>query len=95
MSGNRGGEESRYWYSYQVQKYAMESILKKKGYKNYKTIMQNLIKEADNSNYKNHNDLFMLVRQYFNEEDFKEIAKVYRKIGVQLLKEMQPYFGKE
>ncbi|MEN9338497.1 MAG: hypothetical protein RI945_222 [Candidatus Parcubacteria bacterium] len=89
------GKDGQYWYSYQVQKYAMEQVLKNKGYKNAKKIVQNLIEEAEDSDYKNHDELFVSARKYFQEEDFKEISKIYRSIGVQLLAKMKPYFEKK
>ncbi len=91
----RSGKNGRYWYSYQVQKYAMEQILKNKGYKNYKKIVHDLIEQASNSNYKNHDEIFKTARKYFVEEDFVYIASIYKEIWVKLLKEMKPYFDKK
>lgn len=90
-----GGKKDRYWYSYQVQKYAMEQVLKGKGYDNYKKIVHDLIEQANNSNYENHDSVFISARKYFVEEDFEKIAQIYRRIGVQLLKKMKPYFKKQ
>lgn len=88
-----GGKEDRYWYSYQVQKYAMEQVLKNKGYKDAKIIVKHLIEKAEDT--KNRDELFISARKYFQEEDLKEIAKIFRTIGVKLLNEMKPYFQKE
>lgn len=87
-------EKNNYWYSYQVQKYAMEQVLIQKGYKNPKTIIDKLIQEAEESYYKNHDELFVSARKYFKEDDFEKIAQIYRKIGIELLKKMKPYFSK-
>jgi hypothetical protein len=86
------GPEGRYEYSYKVQRYAMEQVLKNKGYKNPKATVEELVTFASNSDYVNHDEVFILARKHFKEEDFKEIAKIYRRIGVDLLKTMRPYF---
>lgn len=85
-------ENNRYWYSYQVQRYAMEQVLNQKGYKNSKAIVEDLIREAGNLDYKD-NTLFVSARKYFTEEDFETIAQIYKKIGVEMLKKMKPYFS--
>ncbi len=87
-------ENDNYWYSYQVQKYAMEQVLNQKGYQNPSVIVEGLIQEAKKSDYKNHDDLFVSARKYFTEDDFEKVAEIYRRIGVELLKMMKPYFSK-
>ncbi|MBI2410598.1 MAG: hypothetical protein HYV32_01710 [Candidatus Kerfeldbacteria bacterium] len=87
-------ENDRYWYSYQVQKHAMEHVLKQKGYHNPTGIIEDLIKEAENSDDENHDDVFVSARRYFTEDDFEKIAQIYRRIGVELLKKMKPHFSK-
>jgi hypothetical protein len=87
-------KDDRYWYSYRVQQYAMEQVLRNKGVSDPKSVVRRLLEEADNSNYKNHGELFVSARKYFKEEEFSEIAKIYRRIGVELLKKMKPYFAK-
>lgn len=86
------GKDDPYWYSYQVQKYAMEQVLRKKGVKNPKKIVHGLIEEANNSNHTNHHQLFIMARKYFLEDDFTKIGVIYGRIGVELLKKMKPYF---
>ncbi|MGV8161951.1 MAG: hypothetical protein ACP5N2_01290 [Candidatus Nanoarchaeia archaeon] len=86
------GVEDRYAFSYEVQKYAMAKVLKSKGYKNPKATINKLVDFAANSDNSNHDELFIMTRKYFQEEDFKEIAEIYERIGVELLKTMQPYF---
>lgn len=92
---DRKAENDRYWYSYQIQRYAMEEVLKQKGFKNAKAIVEDLIQEAKNSDYKNHDHIFVSARKYFDENDFEKIAQIYRRIGVKLLKSIKPYFSKE
>jgi len=41
-------ENNRYWYSYQVQRYAMERILEQKGYENPSAIVDSLIQDLKN-----------------------------------------------
>lgn len=89
------GKEDRYWYSYQVQQYAMEKVLTEKGYDYPQKIVQELMDEANKSDYKTHDQLFVLAAKYFEQEDFVKIAEVYRRIGVEVLKTMQPYFQGE
>lgn len=86
--------DDRYRYSYKVQMYAMEQVLFKKGFRDAKRIVKKLIKIADKRTLENHDDLFVSAREYFTEDDFAEIASIYRKIGVELLKKMAPYFHK-
>jgi hypothetical protein len=87
-------KEDNYWYSYQVQKYAMEIVLKEKGYEDPKAIVDEIIKVASSRTYKNVDDLFIFAIKYFIEDDFEKIAKIYRRIGVELLSKMKPYFLK-
>jgi hypothetical protein len=76
----------RYNYSEKVQRYAMKDVLKKKWYKNSKKIVDNLIMIADTISYLTPRELlFKEARKYYQEDDFDEIAKIYRRIGVQLL----------
>ncbi|MGV8169260.1 MAG: hypothetical protein ACP5N3_04355 [Candidatus Nanoarchaeia archaeon] len=89
------GPEGRYAYTFKVQRYAMEQVLKNKGYKNPKSIVNNIIEFAAKTDCTNHDSLFILTRKYFQEDDFKEIAKIYERIGVDLLRTMKPYFKKD
>ncbi len=87
------GAEGSYAYSYAVQKYAMERVLREKGYKNAKSIIENLISASENSELDSQPQ-YTLARKYFTEEDFIKIGEIYRRIGVALLKEMAPFFKK-
>ena len=86
------GTEGRYWYSYQVQRYAMEKVLQQRGVEDPSTTVRALIEKANTSNWKTRDELFVLARRHFREEDFVEVAKIYRRIGVALLKKMAPYY---
>ncbi|MGV8086712.1 MAG: hypothetical protein ACP5N1_03705 [Candidatus Woesearchaeota archaeon] len=90
-----GLPDGEYAYAYRVQEYAMVQVLKNKGYNNSREIVDALISIAKEVDYKTYNNLFVLTRHFFKEEDFKEIAKIYRRIGVDLLKTMQPYFKEQ
>ena len=95
--GTRKDGKGQYFYSYQVQRYAMEKTLKDKGLKNYKDIVKNILKESEKSYpvkdprfYKRPE--FDLAKKYFDEKDFKNIAKIYRRIGIQVLRKIKSYF---
>jgi hypothetical protein len=87
-------KEGQYWYTYKVQEYAMKEILKEKGYKNPDSIIKNIVKSIDEAGYNDRKEAFAEAKKYFQEEDFEKIAVIYRRIGVQLLKTMKPYFKK-
>jgi hypothetical protein len=72
----------------------MKEILKEKGYKNPDSIIKNIVKSIDEAGYNDRKEAFAEAKKYFQEEDFEKIAVIYRRIGVQLLKTMKPYFKK-
>lgn len=85
-------KSDRYWYSYQVQKYAMIKVLQKKWTKNPEGVVNTLIARAQDFSEHRHDQLFVYAREFFQETDFIEIAKIYRRIWLNLLKKMRPYY---
>jgi hypothetical protein len=83
-------EKTQYYFSYQVQRYAMEQILKSKGF-DPKPIMDKIFNLAESEGEVVYLPLLELLHKYFNERDFKEIARVYREIGVEVLKRLKGY----
>lgn len=88
-------EEWQYWFSYQVQKYAMVLILKRKWIPNPEKVVEQIITKANWSDFRNHDEVFSYVRKYFQEKDFLEITEVYKRIWIQLLQSMKPYHKKK
>ena len=86
-------ETHLYRYSYQVQRYAMVEVLRRKNISNPEKVVHDLIETA--ADYRKTHELHASARKYFKEEDFSEIAKIYRRIGVELLKKMKPYYSKQ
>jgi hypothetical protein len=84
----------RYWYSYQIQKYAMEQVLKEKWFINPKYIVDLLITKASKYTPINEEKLYFFAHNFFQDEDWIKIAQIYKRIWVELLKQMKPYFKK-
>lgn len=89
------GDEGRYWFSYQVQKGAMEHVLARKpGMNNEsaKKVVQELL-DASGA-IPSHDREYALARQHFTEDDFVAIAKIYERVGVELLIALRPFVNK-
>lgn len=89
------GNKNRYRYSYQVQKYAMKQVLTEKWFINPQYIINLLISKANKYNIINYEEVYFLARKFFQEEDLKKIAQIYRRIWIELLIKMKPYFSKK
>lgn len=81
-------KDNQYWYSYQAQQHAMEQVLKQKGQKGYKAIVDDLIRTAGQTV---DSDPAKKAREHFTEKDLASIGQIYRDIGVGLIKKMKPY----
>jgi hypothetical protein len=68
---DRNWKYDRYWYSYQVQKYAMEKVLKEKWFIMESQHIVNLFIAKANKYYSiNNEELYFLAHNFFQDEDW-------------------------